>query len=152
MDNPRVPRYRVALVRETSLNVEIPNQVNNADEIALIFRELFMELDREQLAAATLDNKNKVIGLNVVHMGSISSTVAHPREIMKLAVLQNAASVVTAHNHPSGDPWPSAEDRDMHKRMKEVGNVMAIRYLDSLVIGDHSYYSFNLGGEQQFIT
>ena len=145
LDNPKLPRYRVALVRETSINVQYPHQVTNHDKIVYAFRQLFSELDREQIAAATLDSKNRIIGLNVVHMGSLSASVAHPREIMKLAVLQNAAAVVVAHNHPSGDPQPSAEDRQGHTRLEAAANGLGIKYLDNLVIGEDFYYAFSDG-------
>jgi DNA repair protein RadC len=145
MENPvkRIPRYQISLVREKSMTLEFPDRISNADRAAILFRELFRDLDRENLAVLTLDSKNRIIGVNLVSVGSLSSSVAHPREMVKLAVLQNAAAIIHGHNHPSGDPGPSREDTDLHKRLLSACEVIGIRLLDGIVTGESKYYSFS---------
>ena len=84
----------------------------------------------------TLNTKNKTIGLNMVSVGSLNSSIVHPREVFKLAILQNARSIIVAHNHPSGDTNPSKEDIESTKRLVEAGKILGIDVLDPLVIGD----------------
>ena len=74
-------------------------------------------------------------------MGELSSTVVHPREVFTMAVRKSAAAVIFVHNHPSGDPSPSKEDIDTTKRLVEAGNVLGIRVLDHIIIGDGKYES-----------
>jgi DNA repair protein RadC len=146
MYNPRVPRYHISLVRETSLNVEYPKQITQSQMAALSLRELFIGADREMLAIITLDTKNKIIGLNVVSVGTLGSSLAHPREVFKMAILQNASAIIHGHNHPSGDPYPSADDQSMHKRLMASSEVIAIRVLDGIICGEKTYWSMTEGG------
>ncbi len=89
-----------------------------------------------------LDRKNRVIGINTVSVGSLSSAVVHPREVFKPAILSNAAALIFGHNHPSGDPAPSPEDRVLTKRLVEGGKLLGIQVLDHIIVGDGRYYSF----------
>ena len=103
-----VPLYRVALVREPSdLHVEV-RAIGKSGDAAEVFRPLFAGLDREQFAAMFLNAKHQPLGLNVVSVGSLTSAIVHPREVFP-AILANAAAVILCHNHPGGDPTPSAE-------------------------------------------
>lgn len=97
---------------------------------------------KEQFLVILLNSKNKVIGTELVSEGSLSSSVVHPREVFKPAILQHAASVVVAHNHPSGDPKPSEQDREITRMLARSGKVLGIPLLDHLIIGDGTYYSF----------
>jgi DNA repair protein RadC len=85
---------------------------------------------------ALLDRKNRVIGINTVAIGSLTASVVHPREVMKPAILSNAAAIILCHNHPSGDPQPSQEDRVLTQRLVEAGKLLGINVLDHLIIGD----------------
>lgn len=140
MKNPRVPRYRIELVRETSIEMDKYVNLTNADIAARIIHTLTKNSDREMLIVITLDSKLKVIGANVVSIGALDNSVAHPREMMKMAILQNASAIIIGHNHPSGVTAPSAEDRAMFERIQEVGKYLGIRVLDSIVVGD-DYFS-----------
>lgn len=97
-----VPVYRVALVREGRQNVET-KQIASADEAASIFKEYIGDHDREVFAVMALSVKNEVIGIHTVSIGSLDSTIVHPREVFKPLLLLNASSAIVAHNHPSGD-------------------------------------------------
>ncbi len=101
---------------------------------------------KEQFVVILLNSKNKVLGTELVSEGSLSSSVVHPREVFQPAILQHAASVVVAHNHPSGDPKPSAQDREITKMLAQAGNVLGVPLLDHLIIGDGTYYSFQEDG------
>ena len=73
-------------------------------------------------------------------MGNLSRTFAHPREVFKVAILQNAASIICAHNHPSGDPEPSPEDIELTKNLDLAGKVLGIKILDHIIIGHDGKY------------
>lgn len=137
----RAPKYRVALVREGSLDVEAPRFSNSRDGY-LYIRKLSEELDREGFWILCLDAKNKLIGINLVSLGSLSASVVHPREAFKTAILLNSAAILAGHNHPSGDPTPSREDREMTQRLVEGGKILGIRVLDHIVAGEKDYFSF----------
>jgi DNA repair protein RadC len=102
--------------------------------------------EQEQFMVILLNAKNHVISVEDVTEGTQTSTLVHPREIFKKAVRQNAHAIILAHNHPSGDPTPSREDREITLRLKEAGRTLGIEVLDHLVIGDRRYVSFRERG------
>jgi DNA repair protein RadC len=138
-----VPLYRVALVREPgAVDAEV-RTIRKAEDAAAIFRPLFAELDREQFGVLLLDTKHRALGLNVVSIGSLTSAIVHPREVFKPAILANSAAVILGHNHPSGDPAPSSEDIEITRRLRDSGELIGIRVLDSIIVGrDLAFYSF----------
>jgi DNA repair protein RadC len=91
-----------------------------------------------------VNRKNEVIGINTVSVGNLTGSIVSPREVFKPAILANAAALICAHNHPSGDPKPSPEDRETTKRLHEAGKLLGIQVLDHIIIGDGTtaYYSF----------
>ena len=95
---------------------------------------------------ACVNTKNEIANLTVAHIGSLNSSIVHPREVFKTAILSNAASIICAHNHPSGNPEPSKEDVDVTKRLIEAGKILGIDLLDHLVIGDGRYVSLKEKG------
>ena len=82
------------------------------------------------------------LGFHVCSVGTVGSALVHPREVFKIAILANAAAVILVHNHPSGDPLPSGEDKQITKRIKEAGELMGISVLDHVILGDERFYSF----------
>mgnify|MGYP003530770101 FL=1 len=97
---------------------------------------------KEQFVVILLNNKNKVIGTEVVSEGSLSSSIVHPREVYAPAILHHAAAIMVAHNHPSGDPKPSIEDEKVTRQLLRSGKVLGIPMIDHVIIGDGNYYSF----------
>lgn len=97
---------------------------------------------KEQFVVILLNNKNKVIGTEVVSEGSLSSSIVHPREVFAPAILHHAAAIMVAHNHPSGDPKPSTEDEEVTRLLSRSGKVLGIPMIDHVIIGDGNYYSF----------
>jgi len=105
------------------------------------------DLKREVFTALLLDSKNHLIKLVPISEGSLTTSVVHPREAFSPALRDSASAVIFIHNHPSGDPTPSKEDVILTKRLKAAGELMGIRVLDHIVIGEGRYYSFADVGE-----
>ena len=138
-----IPIYKVTLVRETQLSA--PREgLRNAAQAAALVRRYLGAVDREHFLVVLLTRKNAVIGINTVSVGSLTASVVHPRETFKPAILANAAAILCAHNHPSGDPLPSAEDRALTTRLVDAGKLLGIQVLDHVIVGDgtDAYYSF----------
>ena len=100
----------------------------------------------EHFLVMLLNSKGKVTGIEPVSEGSLNASVVHPREAFAPALLHHAAAILAVHNHPSGDPTPSREDRELTKTLWETGKVMGIPLVDHLIIGDGIYYSFKEHG------
>ena len=94
----------------------------------------------EALVVMTLDTKNKVTSLTVVSLGSLNSSIVHPREVFKTAILANAATIILGHNHPSGRPEPSKKDIQITKRLRECGDILGIELIDHVIIGEDNKY------------
>ena len=92
--------------------------------------------------AVYLDGRHRPIALHEAHVGHGTGCPVHPREVFGPAVQLSAAALVVAHNHPSGDPTPSAEDRLVTDRLRQAAELLGIELLDHVVLGDASYYSF----------
>ncbi len=103
-------------------------------------------LDREHFKVILLNTKNHVLEIESVSVGNLNSSLVHPRELFKKAILKSAAGVILVHNHPSGDPQPSDEDRQVTARMVEAGEIIGIEVLDHIVIGDGRYASLRERG------
>ncbi len=103
-------------------------------------------LKKETLKSILLDTKNRVQAVKTVSVGDLSSSIVHPREVFKDAITASAASLIVAHNHPSGDPTPSAEDVAVTKRLMEAGEILGIDLLDHIVIGDGKFVSLKERG------
>ncbi len=101
---------------------------------------------KEHLKSLLMDTKNRVLAVRTVSIGDLSSSIVHPREVYKDAVVASAASIIVAHNHPSGDPTPSAEDVAVTKRLIQAGEIMGIDLLDHIVIGDGVFVSLKERG------
>jgi DNA repair protein RadC len=136
--------FGVEFVRGTA-EPPLGRNLRSAEEVWSTARAIYLRLDadKEHFAVLALNNKNRLIGYKVISTGSLTASLVHPRDVYRSALHFCAAGVVFVHNHPSGDPEPSAEDIDLTKRLKEVGDVMGIRVLDHVVLGDEKYFSFN---------
>jgi DNA repair protein RadC len=130
------PIYRVQLIRERSIPYEERPQLTHPDGAAALFRGYFFGADRERFAVAMLDTKHRFIGIHPVSEGSLSASLVHPREVFTAPILRKAAALLLGHNHPSGDPTPSPEDRELTLRLVQCGELLGIRILDHLIIGE----------------
>lgn len=103
--------------------------------------------DKEKLYVIILNVKNRVIGYSLISMGSLTSSIVHPREVLKPAILASAASIIMVHNHPSGDSEPSTDDIEITNRISKACSIMGINLLDHIILGFEAeefkdYYSF----------
>ena len=139
----RVPVYRVTLVREGAITASAP-RLRGAEQAAELLRQYLGAADREHFVVILLDRKNAPIGINTVSIGSLTASVVHMRETFKAAILANAAAILCGHNHPSGDPEPSREDRALTKRLVDAGKLLGIAVVDHVIVGDGTtaYFSF----------
>jgi DNA repair protein RadC len=137
----RIPVQRISLVRDGSLTSE-RNKFANAKDVFEFCKVLHAGADREMFHVLLLDGKNKLIGVNLVSQGSLSESVVHPREVFKAAILSNCSAIIGIHNHPSGDPLPSEEDKRCTTRLAAAGKVLGIPLLDHVVCGESEYFSF----------
>ena len=96
----------------------------------------------EEFVVLCFDTKNRLIGSQVIARGSLSSAVVHPREVFNYAIVCRAASIIVAHNHPSGETRPSDEDKELTKALIRSGDVIGIPVNDHLIVGSNEYYSF----------
>ncbi len=103
-------------------------------------------LDREQFIIACLNTKNEPTNISVVSVGTLNKAIVHPREVFKTAILSNASSIMAFHNHPSGDTTPSDQDIQLTHRLVEAGELLGIKLLDHLIIGDGSFTSLKEKG------
>jgi DNA repair protein RadC len=100
---------------------------------------------KEYFIALHMDGKNRILAVDICSVGSLNQSIVHPREVYKTALLSPAAAIILIHNHPSGDPTPSTEDLEVTRRLRDAGDLVGIKVLDHIVIGD-SYYSFTERG------
>lgn len=120
------------LIREINEGITINNK-----EDSLKYIEEFKNQDREHFIVLGLDTRNKVIYREIVSIGGLNYCSIHPREVFKKAILCSANSIIIAHNHPSGDLNPSKEDKLITKNIKKAGELLNIKLIDSLIIGNN---------------
>ena len=158
--------HEFTIIRERRSGYGALKRFRSSTDVYESFKEHFDKLDREHFLVLLLDAKNGMLGFHTVSIGSLTSSLVHPREVFKPVVLHNdtvkaqykeyeitkevceqiirgsAAGMILMHNHPSGDPVPSQEDLHITKRLREIGEVVGVRVLDHLVFGDDRYVSF----------
>lgn len=122
-------------------------QIKSPEETAKIFRNIWMhadeiERDREHFYVMLLDIKSRVKLVEVVSVGTLTSSLVHPRETFRRAIAEGAASIIIAHNHPSGEADPSDEDTKVTKLMFEAGQLLGITMLDHIVFSENGFFSF----------
>lgn len=114
-----------------------------------VYRHLYpamRESKKETFIELCLDTKNQVIREDTVSIGSLNANIVHPREVFHTALIEPAAHIIVAHNHPSGDPTPSREDIEITKKLVETGKIMGIDVLDHVIIGDCRHFSMKEAG------
>jgi DNA repair protein RadC len=102
----------------------------------------FRDRRKEYFMALLLDGKNRIITRAQISEGSLNQSIVHPREVFNVAVRESAAAMILLHNHPTGDPTPSPEDLEVTRRLCEAGQLMGIKVLDHIIIGEDVFYSF----------
>lgn len=116
------------------------------EDVAALLMPRLRDLDREHFVTVLLSTKNQVLDVLTVAIGSLSASLVHPREVLKPAVQASAAALVVAHNHPTGVPAPSREDIEFTRRLARCGELLGIRLLDHVIIGDGTFESLKTLG------
>ena len=137
-----IQKFSLRIVKDSGGRYDIDKYVRNPFQARDLFVEV-VELDRraeEVFAIATLDVKNKVTGVFEVSTGTLTSSLVTPREVFKRAILQNAAGIVLAHNHPSGVADASSDDISITKKLQKAGKIMGINVVDHIIIGSRDNF------------
>ena len=135
-----IPGFRIALVREPGVKLAERPLLTDPAACVPVLAQYIGDLDREVFAVALVTIRHRILGLHIVSVGCLSSSLVHPREVFKPAILAGAAALIVAHNHPSGDPEPSAEDLALTRRLAAAGALLGIEVLDHLILGEHGAY------------
>ncbi len=134
------PVYKVMLVQDRSVRAE--PCIHGPEDAAKVVINYLRGVDREHFVGLYLNGANRIIGIHTITIGILNSSLVHPREVFKPAILSNATGIILAHNHPSGDPEPSLEDRRITNQIAEAGRLLGIPLLDHIIIGENRYFSF----------
>ncbi|KZE40005.1 hypothetical protein AV656_01630 [Bhargavaea cecembensis] len=119
--------------------------IRSPEDAAAYLMPDMSNLNQEHFVVLFLNVKNEVLHSRTIFIGSLNSSIVHPREVFREAVKRSAASIICAHNHPSGNPAPSPEDIEVTKRLAEAGKIVGIDLLDHIIIGDHKFLSLKEG-------
>ncbi len=135
------------LGKREELEPELKNfDIKDPEAVVKAIRASIQDKAKEHLKLILLNPRNKIIGISTISIGTLNASLVHPREVFKDAIMHTAASVVLAHNHPSGDPEPSEDDIKITKKLAESGKILGIEVIDHIIIGKNDYYSFKAKG------
>ncbi len=149
---PAIRRVRELMVSYKPLRVRLPvnGTASCPREAARLAAAILADTTVEKVLALHFDTKHKLIGVHVVSVGTLDASLVHPRDVFKAACLSNANALIVAHNHPSGDPTPSGEDRALSNRLRQAGELLGVTLLDFLIVTDPAdgfrYHSFTESG------
>ena len=141
-----IPRFDVRLVRDGRVATLEPTIIRRPEDTLPVLESELSELAYERFIALALNTKNHVTAVLPVSSGSLNASIVHPRELFQRAILANCASLILAHNHPSGDPVPSPEDLALTRKLIDAGLLLDIPVLDHIVLGYGRYVSFKERG------
>lgn len=140
----------IRMVREKTLYS--PEPILSPAYAVDVIRDFIRDFDREAMGIIAVSAQGDVLNASLVSVGSLDCSVVSPREIFKTAILSNAARIIMFHNHPSGNPMPSPEDREVTARIRQAGELMGIKLDDHIIYGDGLYYSFMEHNEPSLIN
>ena len=132
---------REAVVRYRGSRRRVAETVHDAAGAARFVRRVIDGDAREHFVALMLDGRHRPIAYQVISVGTATASLVHPREVFQAAISLGACALIVAHNHPSGDPTPSAEDREVTLRLAQAGKLLGVPLLDSIVIGGPDHVS-----------
>ena len=148
---PAVQRVRELVVSyrpiRLSLPVPVTGRLSTPRDAAVLAGAMLADATVEKCLALHVNVKHGLIGVHVVSVGTLDASLVHPRDVFKAACLSNAAGLILAHNHPSGDPTPSDDDRALADRLRQAGELLGVQLLDFLIVTDtERYFSFKEAG------
>jgi len=144
--------YAVQLGRRVcSAPFQAGERFTNSNDLFRRYRARFYYCSREHFYSLHLNSKNRLIREVLVSIGSLNTSVVHPREVFAPAVRDSAAALIFLHNHPSGDPSPSLQDNDCTNRLVQAGRLLGIQVLDHLIFGHDGYYSYADAGQLNLV-
>ena len=149
---PSVQRVRELVVSYRPFKLEMPVEgtMSSPRDAARLAAAILADADVERVLALHVNTKHTLIGVHVVSVGTLDASLVHPREVFKAAYLSNASALIVAHNHPSGDPTPSGEDRALSERLRQAGELLGVTLLDFVIVTDPAegvrYHSFRESG------
>ena len=153
LDNFYFKRVEVRLCLKEGDPFYSPEPITSPEAATKIMSEIMSDLDREMVTVINLDAKNRPLNYNIVSIGSINQSLAPIQNIMKSAILSNAASIIVMHNHPSGEATPSQADIQVTERLIEAGKLMELPVLDHVIVGEggNERYSFRQAHPEMFL-
>lgn len=128
------------------LSLEDRPTIRNPQDVANLLLPELRDAKQEHFKALLLDTKNRVQKVVTISKGSLDESIAHPRDVFREAISANASSIIVAHNHPSGDPTPSPQDKSVTLRLVECGTLLGIEVLDHIIVGDNRFVSLKERG------
>ncbi|HLO11112.1 MAG TPA: JAB domain-containing protein [Pseudoneobacillus sp.] len=136
------------VVKETSHKYDFNKKATCPEDVYKLIEKVtdLSNAAEEKLYMICFDTKSVATGIFLVSMGTVNSSIVHPREVYKRALITNAVSIIIVHNHPSGETSPSKEDIDITKRLAECGEILGIELLDHLIVGSNGYTSLKAKG------
>lgn len=144
---PEAPSYTVSTVRQSKRGKRLPRPILGPRDISSLISPLVAKDAREHFYAVYLNTRNRVLGVELVSLGTLNASLVHPREVFSPALTLHAAALVVAHNHPSGEVEPSEDDIDLSRRLQQAGDILGIGLLDSVIVAGKDYYSLKEGGD-----
>ncbi len=141
-------KYRNKRVPKIASNI-LNQKIASSGDVAKIFSGLKTE-PVEKAYVVHLDNKNVIQSFQLISVGSFTAAIVNPSEVFRSALLSNCIRIILIHNHPSGDPTPSRDDKNITERLKEAGELICIKLLDHVIIGNNKYYSLEESNVKYF--
>jgi len=117
-------------------------EIRSSRDVVELVGDTMRLYEEERFAILLLDTKNRLIRQETVSIGTLNASLVHPREVFRSAIRASSAAVIVCHNHPTGDCRPSREDFETTRRIREAGELVGIRLLDHIIMGDGDHYSF----------
>ena len=145
----KAAQIKALMELSTRINTFIPKRKKkmlSSQEVFQIFWPYYKNKKREIFKSVLLDSKHRILKDHVISQGSLNQSIVHPREVFNPAIRESAAAIIFLHNHPSGDPSPSKEDIETTHRLVKVGELVGIKVLDHIIIGDGIYFSMKDSG------
>nr|WP_312575942.1 DNA repair protein RadC [Sedimentibacter sp.] len=131
---------RISAFKNDKIKISSPN------DAAVVMMEEMRYYKKEYFKIILLDTKNNIIKVSEISIGSLNSSIVHPREVFQEAIINSSSAIILVHNHPSGEPEPSKEDIALTNRLVECGKIIGIQVIDHIIIGDGNFCSFKEEG------